>query len=81
MLKNIMISFTSIIGVFLVLILVWLFALNDGPASLAKNQQVESTKILAELDKDDLEKLDKVDANFDENKEFIRSNLKIISID
>lgn len=81
MLKNIMISFASIIGVFLVLILVWLLTLSDSPGSLANNQQVESTKILAEIEKEDLEKLDEVDANFDENKEFIRSNLKIISID
>lgn len=68
-----MISFTSIIGIFLVLFLLWFFTINDGPGNLVQNQQVEPTEISAEAEQLDIED--------PEVKEFFRSNLKIISID
>ncbi|RXJ01647.1 hypothetical protein DS745_09200 [Anaerobacillus alkaliphilus] len=73
MLKNIMISFMSIVGVFLLLGIAGLFLLSNEPTESSNQlQEKETTQISAEIEEEEAEPM---------NTEFFRSNLKIISID
>ncbi len=68
-----MISFASIVGVFLVLGALGLFLLNGEPTDSSNQvQESEPTQISAEVDEQTPEPID---------TEVFRSNLKIISID
>ncbi len=80
MLKNIMISMMSILGVLLALFFIWFFAVGNGPEKEVVVPNVETSETMVSSDIVEEENLD-VEVQRHENLDFFNSDLKIISID
>lgn len=76
MLKNILISLTSIMGVFLALFLTWNFVLNDEPQSNPVTPDVQAAEALVEENQADSAKVAEP-----EQQTLVRSELKIVNVE
>lgn len=80
MLKHVLISLTSILGVFLAFFLIWLFVLNDGTESNLINPDVQASEAIPEENQTDNNEVAETEQH-EQQQTTVRSELKIVNVE